>query len=126
MMSKIVVPAEDRNLVIAEEARAIVIPPEWRKIRVLDMPLVASKQHTEGDVRYWTIQYDRWLNNAQVKTTGLIDTIVSPPSTCRWNCKQRGEDGKEESGQTGDEGRQCARQGPARRAGSPASRRAAC
>jgi hypothetical protein len=64
MNDVITVPEEDRILVIVEEERTIAIPLEWRKIRVLDTMLVASKQHTVGDVRRWTVQYDRWLDNA--------------------------------------------------------------
>jgi len=73
------VPEEDRDLVIAEEDRTITVPREWRKIRVLDMPLVASKSHTEGDVRRWVVQYDRWLDNA-----AKIDQIdvQSDSTTC--------------------------------------------
>jgi hypothetical protein len=60
----IAIPEEDRVLVIVEEERTIAIPPEWRQIRILETMLVASKQHTAGDVRRWTVQYDRWLDNA--------------------------------------------------------------
>jgi hypothetical protein len=77
----IIVPAEDRNLVLAWEDRIITIPPEWRVIRVernSTMPL-ASKRHTVGDIRKWTVDYERWLDN-----TVDIETIQvqSSSSSC--------------------------------------------
>jgi hypothetical protein len=78
----IFIPEEDRTLVVAGEERVIVVPPEWRKIRVLETMLVASKQHTEGDVRRWTVQYGSWLDNAaQIET---ID-VQSDSDTCTVN-----------------------------------------
>jgi hypothetical protein len=78
----IIVPAEDRILVIVEEERTIQIPAEWRTITVLETMLVASKQHTVGDTRQWTIQYDRWLAN-----TATIEHITaqSDSVTCTVN-----------------------------------------
>jgi hypothetical protein len=61
----IIVPAEKRCVVLAWEDRIITVPPEWRVIRVernSTMPL-ASKRHTEGDTRKWTVDYERWLDN---------------------------------------------------------------
>jgi hypothetical protein len=61
----IIVPVENRRVVLAWEDRIITIPPEWRVIRVernSTMPL-ASKRHTEGDTRKWTVDYERWLDN---------------------------------------------------------------
>jgi hypothetical protein len=61
----IIVPAEKRYVVVAWEDRIITVPPEWRVIRVernSTMPL-ASKRHTEGDTRKWTVDYERWLDN---------------------------------------------------------------
>ena len=61
----IIVPAEKRCVILAWEDRIITIPPEWRVIRVernSTMPL-ASKRHTEGDTRKWTVDYERWLDN---------------------------------------------------------------
>jgi hypothetical protein len=68
----IIVPGESRTLAIAEEDFTIRVPAEWRKIRILETMLVASKQHTEGDSRRWTVQYDRWLDNtAQIETIDI-------------------------------------------------------
>jgi hypothetical protein len=74
-----IVPKETRLLVIAPEERTIVVPPEWRAIRVLETMIIASKQHTEGDSKLWTIKYDRWLAN-----TATIEQIdaVSDSATC--------------------------------------------
>jgi hypothetical protein len=61
----IIVPVENRCVVLAWEDRIITVPPEWRVIRVernSTMPL-ASKRHTEGDTRKWTVDYERWLDN---------------------------------------------------------------
>jgi hypothetical protein len=61
----IIVPAEKRCVILAWEDRIITIPPEWRVIRVerdSTMPL-ASKRHTVGDTRKWTVDYERWLDN---------------------------------------------------------------
>ena len=70
---------EDRNLVIVEEELTIKVPAEWRRIRVLETMLVASKSHTAGDVRRWTVEYGRWLDNAaQIQQ---ID-VVSSSLTC--------------------------------------------
>ena len=74
----VAVPKEDRILVIAEEQLAIVIPAEWRKIRVLETMLVASKQHTEGDSKRWTVQYGRWLDNpAKIETVDIQSDSTS-------------------------------------------------
>jgi hypothetical protein len=66
----IIVPEEDRVLSIREESAIITVPPEWRSIRVLDTMLVASKSHTAGDTRRWTVQYGRWLDN-----TATIESV---------------------------------------------------
>jgi hypothetical protein len=79
----IIVPAWDsRLLTIREESFTITVPPEWRTIRVLDTMLIASKQHTEGDTRQWTIQYGRWLDN-----TATIEQVdaQSDSDTCTVN-----------------------------------------
>jgi len=80
----IVIPAEDRVLIIPEESRTITVPPEWRKIKVLDTMLVSSKQHTAGDTRQWTVQYDRWLDNtATIASVDIssdsVDCTVDTP-----------------------------------------------
>ena len=62
-MSVLSILGEDRDLVIVEEERTIEIPAEWRVIKVTETMLVASKQHTAGDTRKWTVEYDRWLDN---------------------------------------------------------------
>jgi hypothetical protein len=75
----ITVPAEDRVLTIREESFIITVPPEWRTITVLETMLIASKQHTVGDIRQWVVQYDRWLAN-----TATIEQIAaqSDSNTC--------------------------------------------
>lgn len=75
----IIVPAEDRILMIAEEARTIAVPPEWRTYKVTETMPIASKRHVEGDTRFWTIQYDRWLDNSA--TIEQID-VQSDSATC--------------------------------------------
>jgi hypothetical protein len=65
MIDVIIVPAKDPGVVLAWEDRIITVPPEWRKIKVekdSTMPL-ASKRHTVGDTRKWTVDYERWLDN---------------------------------------------------------------
>jgi hypothetical protein len=79
MNDALLVPAEERVLVIAPEERTIVVPPEWRKIRVMGTMIIASKQHTQGDTKQWVVQYDRWLDNAA--TIEQID-IQSDSVTC--------------------------------------------
>jgi hypothetical protein len=81
----IIVPAENRCMILAWEDRIITIPPEWRKIKVerdSTMPL-ASKRHTVGDTRKWTVDYERWLDNTvdietiQVQSSSTSCTIQS-------------------------------------------------
>ena len=79
----VIVPSEDRVMPIREESSIITVPPEWRSIRVLDTMLIASKSHTAGDTRRWTVQYGRWLDNAaqiqaMVVSTDSIDCTVQP------------------------------------------------
>jgi hypothetical protein len=78
----IIVPAEDRVLTIREESFIITVPPEWRTITVLETMLIASKQHTAGDTRQWTVQYERWLAN-----TATIEQVAVQSSsvTCTVN-----------------------------------------
>jgi hypothetical protein len=71
------VPQEDRCLVIVPDEWTIVVPPEWRSIRVTETMIIASKRHTEGDTKRWTINYDSWLDNAAV----IEDIDVQSDST---------------------------------------------
>jgi hypothetical protein len=77
----IIVPAEKRCMVLAWEDRIITVPPEWRVIRVernSTMPL-ASKRHTVGDIRKWTVDYERWLDNTiDIETI----TVQSSSTSC--------------------------------------------
>jgi hypothetical protein len=74
----ITVPMEDRMLTIREESFIITVPPEWRTITVLEIMLIASKQHTAGDTRQWTIQYGRWLaNTATIEQAALQSNSVT-------------------------------------------------
>jgi hypothetical protein len=83
----IIVPSEDRVLTIrvAWEDRIITVPPEWRMIEVKEglMPL-ASKRHTVGDTRKWTVDYERWLDNTvdieavDVQSSSMTCTIENP------------------------------------------------
>jgi hypothetical protein len=75
----LIVPEEDRILKIAPEQRTIVVPPEWRMIRVMETMSIASKQHTQGDTKLFTVQYDRWLANTA--TIEQID-MQSNSTTC--------------------------------------------
>jgi hypothetical protein len=78
------VPKETRLLVIVPEERTIVVPPEWRAIRVMETMIIASKQHTEGDTKLWTIKYNRWLANTatieqiDVQSDSVTCTVGSP------------------------------------------------
>jgi hypothetical protein len=78
------VPVEERVLVIVPEQRTIVVPPEWRTIRVLETMIIASKQHTQGDTKLWTVKYDRWLANTatieqvDVQSDSVTCTVSSP------------------------------------------------
>lgn len=81
MSATITIPSEDQRLVVAWEDRIITVPPEWRVIKVernSTMP-VASKRHTVGDTRKWTVDYERWLDN-----TVDIETVdvQSSSTTC--------------------------------------------
>jgi hypothetical protein len=75
----VTVPAEDRVLTIREESFIITVPPEWRKIKVLETMLIASKQHTAGDTRKWIIDYERWLDNAAKIVSA---EVTSSSTTC--------------------------------------------
>lgn len=77
-----IVPEENRLLVVVPEERIIVVPPEWRAIKVMGTMLIASKPHTQGDTKLWTIQYDRWLANTA--TIEAID-VQSDSTTCTVN-----------------------------------------
>ena len=80
----IIVPEEVRTVVVAGENRTIVVPPEWRAIKVMETMIIASKPHTQGDTKLWTIQYDRWLANTatieqiDVKSDSTTCTVGSP------------------------------------------------
>jgi hypothetical protein len=78
MKDLLTVPEEDRCLVISEEDRTIELPAELRIIEVTEMPLINSKQHTAGDTKRWTVQYDRWLANTA--TIEQIDVASSSAS----------------------------------------------
>jgi len=44
------------------------------------MALLGSKQHTEGDIRRWRVNYDRWLDNtAEIEQVDVVST--SPTCT---------------------------------------------
>ena len=60
----LIVPEENRLLVIPEDEWEIEIPGEIRLIEVENMALLGSKQHTEGDTKRWTVNYADWLDNA--------------------------------------------------------------
>src|SRR5436190_7210749 len=78
----LIVPKEDRILVIAPEQRTIVVPREWREIKVMGTMLIASKRHTQGDTKRWTVNYENWLDN-----TARIESIdvESSSDTCTVN-----------------------------------------
>jgi hypothetical protein len=48
------------------------------------MTILASKSHTEGDTRRWTVSYDDWLDNAaeieqiDVQSSSVTCTISDP------------------------------------------------
>jgi hypothetical protein len=75
----ITVPTEDRMLTVREESFIITVPPEWRTITVLEIMLIASKQHTAGDTRKWIVDYERWLDNAAKIVTA---EVTSSSTTC--------------------------------------------
>jgi hypothetical protein len=70
---------EERTIVAPGEVRVIAVPDESRVIKVGSMTLLASKKHTEGDTRLWTVDYENWLDN-----TAMIESIdvQSSSSTC--------------------------------------------
>jgi len=80
----IVVPEEDRLLVVPKKSRTIEVPAEIRVIEVTDMPLLASKPHTEGDTKVWTVTYDNWLANTatiehiDIASSSSIYTVGTP------------------------------------------------
>jgi hypothetical protein len=78
-MNEIFITAEDRVLVLAGEDRTLQVPGMIREIEVDVMSMIASRHHTVGDTRIWTINYEPWLDNAAV-----IETInvASNSTTC--------------------------------------------
>jgi hypothetical protein len=76
-MSEIFITAEDRTLVIAGEDRTLQVPGEIREIEVDVMSMIASRHHTVGDTRRWTVNYEHWLDNTAV----IEDVDVTSNST---------------------------------------------
>src|SRR4051812_49944374 len=60
----LIVPEEVRILKVAQDEWVIKVPSEWREIKVMGTMLIASKRHTEGDTKRWTVNYENWLDNA--------------------------------------------------------------
>jgi hypothetical protein len=78
----IIVPSEERIIVIAHEDFVIEVPGEHRIIEVQKMALLKSLRHTAGDTRRWTLRYNEWLRNT---ATIVSFTIASSSVTCTVN-----------------------------------------
>ena len=75
---ELMIPPEDRVIMIASGFYEIVIPAEQRIIYVEGhMPF--SQQHTAGNIIKWQINYERWLNKAASITNG---SVTSSSATC--------------------------------------------
>lgn len=77
----IIIQKESRTLTLAPQSRSIALLAESRAIALEEYPmaLLASKQHTVGDTRRWTVRYKRWLDNTvNIKTI----TVTSSSATC--------------------------------------------
>lgn len=77
----IVVQQESRLLELRQESRVIELVAESRLLELESYPmtLLASKQHTVGDTRRWTVRYKKWLDNTvNIKTIN----VTSSSATC--------------------------------------------
>lgn len=75
------IPTEKRLIEVMNSSRLVELQAENRTIELESFPmtLLASKQHTVGDTRRWTVRYKRWLDN----TVGIKTiTAVSSSTTC--------------------------------------------
>lgn len=82
MTDLIIVQKESRLLALVPESRRIDLLAESRAITLEKYPmtLLASKQHTVGDTRRWTVRYKRWLDNT-VNIQSINVTSSSPTCT---------------------------------------------
>jgi hypothetical protein len=52
------------------------------------MALLASKQHTAGNTKQWTVNYDHWLDDAaeiqqiDIQSSSATCTVNLPPRCC--------------------------------------------